>query len=37
MVAVLTFGFGLTGVDRWIISPLFPVMAAGFVLGTVFG
>jgi MFS family permease len=27
VVALLTFGFGLTGLDRWIISPLFPTMA----------
>lgn len=27
VVALLTVGFGLTGLDRWIISPLFPTMA----------
>src|ERR1700761_446347 len=26
-VALLTFGFGLVGLDRWIIGPLFPAIA----------
>jgi predicted MFS family arabinose efflux permease len=27
VVALLTFGFGLVGLDRWVISALFPAMA----------
>src|SRR4051812_28007138 len=27
-VLLLGFGFGLVGLDRWIIAPLFPCMAA---------
>jgi predicted MFS family arabinose efflux permease len=32
-VALLTLGFGLVGLDRWIIAPLFPFMMADLQLG----
>ena len=33
IVTLLTLGFGLVGLDRWIISALFPVMAQDLGLG----
>jgi predicted MFS family arabinose efflux permease len=32
-VALLSFGFGLVGLDRWIIAPLFPFMMKDLGLG----